>query len=115
MEVTRSKLAITTGIAAGVGASVCCVAPLLFVGLGLGGSWLSALTAFEPYRPIFIGVAALALVIAYRSLFLAKPDCEDGRACANPEVRKRRQVLFWSVAVVVSGLVASPYLIPLVV
>lgn len=115
MEISKSKAAMVTGVAAGIGASVCCVAPLVFVGLGLGGSWLSTLTAFEPYRPIFIAVAVVALIVGYRYLFLAEPACDEGQACANPQVRRRRQFLFWSVAIVVSGLVASPYLIPLVV
>ena len=36
---------------AAVGASLCCVAPLVLVSLGLGGAWLSTLTQLEPYRP----------------------------------------------------------------
>ncbi|HNB06198.1 MAG TPA: mercuric transporter MerT family protein, partial [Thauera aminoaromatica] len=30
-----------------VGASLCCVAPLVLVTLGIGGAWVASLTAFE--------------------------------------------------------------------
>ena len=42
------------GIIAALGAGVCCVGPLLLLLLGVSGSWIGNLTAFEPYRPLFI-------------------------------------------------------------
>ena len=32
---------------------------------GIGGAWMSAFTALEPYRPIFIGVTAIFLAAAF--------------------------------------------------
>jgi mercuric ion transport protein len=49
------------GIVAGVTASACCVGPLVLLLLGFGGAWIGNLTALEPYRPVFIGVASIAL------------------------------------------------------
>ena len=45
--------------AAAIIGSLCCVAPLVLLTLGISGAWISQLTALEPYRPIFIGVMLL--------------------------------------------------------
>jgi mercuric ion transport protein len=42
-----------TSAAAAIGASLCCVVPLVLVSLGISGAWLASLTALEPYRPLF--------------------------------------------------------------
>ena len=41
------------GLFGAMRAASCCIVPLLFVTLGIGGSWMSQLTALEPYQPIF--------------------------------------------------------------
>lgn len=38
-------------VVSAVGASICCVGPLLLLGLGVGGAWVGNLTAMEEYRP----------------------------------------------------------------
>src|SRR5579859_5325518 len=50
-------------LAAAVG-SLCCVAPLVLLTLGISGAWIGQLTALEPYRPIFIAVATAFMGIA---------------------------------------------------
>jgi hypothetical protein len=47
---------LIAGTLAALGASVCCVLPLVLVALGIGGSWIASLTAMEPYRPVFVGL-----------------------------------------------------------
>ena len=61
------------GVLAAVGASLCCVVPLVFVALGIGGAWLAELQWFEPYRPYFIAVTLLSLGLGFRALYI-KPD-----------------------------------------
>ena len=41
-------------VLAAIGASVCCVGPLLLLSLGIGGAWMSTLTSMESIRPFFI-------------------------------------------------------------
>jgi mercuric ion transport protein len=41
-------------VLAAIGASVCCVGPLLLISLGIGGAWMSAFTSMETVRPYFI-------------------------------------------------------------
>ena len=49
---------LVAAILAAIGASVCCVGPLVLLALGIGGAWIGNLAALEPYRPAF--AAALA-------------------------------------------------------
>lgn len=105
----RSNLSLTASVLAGIGASVCCVLPLLLVLAGVGGSWLATLRAFEPYRPIFVVAAVVALAFAWRGIYRKGEACEPGEVCASPQVQRRRKVIFWIVAAVVIGLLTFPY------
>lgn len=98
-------------LSAGIGASLCCLAPLVLALLGIGGAWISLLTALDPYRPIFIGVALLAIAAGAWRVHRPIDRCAPDDACAVPETRSRQQVLFWSVSAVVLLLLASPWLI----
>jgi mercuric ion transport protein len=57
------------GVLAGIVGSLCCVAPLVLLTLGISGAWISQLTALEPYRPIFIGVMLIFIGLAFRQLW----------------------------------------------
>jgi mercuric ion transport protein len=46
-------------VLAAIGASVCCVGPLLLISLGIGGAWMSAFTSMETVRPYFIIVTLI--------------------------------------------------------
>ena len=101
------------GALAAVGASLCCVAPLVLLSLGLGGAWVVYLTRFEPVRPVFIGLTLLFLGLAFRRLYLVPQACEPGQACAEPRVRGRQRALFWTVSALLLGLIAVPWVAPL--
>jgi mercuric ion transport protein len=92
-------------------ASTCCLGPLLLVTLGVSGAWISNLTMLEPYRPIFIGAALVALVFAWRRIFRRAPACEPGEVCAMPEVRTVYKIIFWVVAALVLVSLAFPYVL----
>jgi len=104
------------GLLAGIAASACCVGPLVLLLLGFSGAWLGNLTALEPYRPIFIGIALVALFIAYQRIYRPKlkQSCEQGETCAKPQVNNLYKWLFIVVLVVVLTLIASPYLVPII-
>jgi mercuric ion transport protein len=104
------------GLLAGIAASACCVAPLILLLLGFSGAWLGNLTVLEPYRPVFIGIACVALLIAYQRIFRPKlrQSCEQGETCANSQTNNRYKWLFIGVLVVVLTSVVSPYLVPLI-
>ena len=101
------------GVLAAMGASVCCVGPLVLLALGIGGSWVGSLTAMAPYRPIFIGLTLLFLGMAFRKLYLVPQVCAPGTPCANPRTLKRQRLTFWVVVALLLALLAVPWLAPL--
>jgi mercuric ion transport protein len=109
----NTKGSLAAGIVAAIGASVCCVGPLLLLALGIGGAWVSNLTALEPYRPIFIGLTLLFLGLTYRQLYFVPQPCAAGAECPDPRALKRQRLIFWLVGVLLLGLLAVPWAAPL--
>lgn len=113
MAQLTEKSSLIAGVLAAIGASVCCVGPLVLLALGIGGSWVSSLTAMAPYRPFFIGLTLLFLGLAFRKLYRVPPVCAPSAPCADPRTLKRQRLVFWIVAALLLGLVAVPWLAPL--
>jgi mercuric ion transport protein len=111
--VLNAKRSLVAGILAAIGASVCCVGPLVLLALGIGGAWIGNPTAFEPYRPAFIGLTLIFLGLAFRKLYLVPQACAPGTPCADPQTTKRQRLMFWSVAVLLLALLAVPWFAPL--
>lgn len=107
------KGSLVAGALAAIGASVCCVGPLVLLTLGIGGVWVGNLTALEPARPFFIGVTLLFIALAFRRLYLVPQVCEPGTPCADPRTMKRQRLVFWLVVVILAGLLAVPWAAPL--
>ena len=104
---------LAAGGLAAILASTCCLGPLVLVALGFSGAWIGNLTALEPYRPIFIGLALVALFFAGRRIFRPAHACKPGEACAIPQVRTTYKLIFWIVAALVVVALAYPYVLPL--
>ncbi|WP_297527813.1 mercuric transporter MerT family protein [Thiohalobacter sp.] len=109
----RPNRSLWAAVVAGIGASLCCVAPLVLLTLGLGGAWISQLTALEPWRPLFVAITLLFLALAFRHLYLRPPACEPGQACADPRTLRNQRRLFWLVSIPLLALLAFPWYAPL--
>lgn len=95
-------------------ASSCCVVPLLFVMLGIGGAWMSNLTALEPYKPYFIAVTAVLLGLGYWQVyFRPKKVCEDSSYCANPASGRITKAALWVATAIVVLAATVNYWAPL--
>jgi mercuric ion transport protein len=111
-ERTGSGALFVGGLAA-VLASACCLGPLLLVAVGLSGAWIGNLTRLEPYRPLFIGAALVALFFAGRRIFRPEQACEPGEVCALPQTRRFYKILFVTVSVLVLIALIFPYVVKL--
>jgi mercuric ion transport protein len=109
------KVTLLGGAVAALLSSLCCLGPLVLVMLGVSGAWIGNLTALEPYRPLFIGVALVCMVLAYRHIYRAPAaeTCEPGTLCALPQTQRLYQRLFWVVSTLVLVALTFPYLMPL--
>lgn len=103
---------LLVGGLAAILASTCCLGPLVLILLGVSGAWISNLTRLEPYRPLFIGAALVALVYAYRRIWRPAADCAPGQVCALPSVKRSYQVLFWIVAALAGVALGFPLVAP---
>lgn len=110
---TNHRAALAAGGLAAILASTCCLGPLLLVGIGFSGAWIGNLTVLEPYRPIFIGVALVALIFAARRIFRPVRACKPGEVCVIPRVRTAYKLVFWIVVALVVVALAFPYVLPL--
>ena len=109
----KVKSSMVSAALAAVGASACCAGPLILLSLGIGGAWIGNLTALEPYRPIFVALVAVFMVMAWRRLY-REPTCAPGDVCAIPEVAARQRTIFWVVLAMVCLMAASPWLLPFI-
>jgi len=105
--------ALGFGGLAAILASICCLGPLVLVTIGFSGAWIGNLTVLEPYRPIFIGAALVALFFAYRRIFRPTQACKSGKACAVPQVKTAQKIIFVIVAALTGIALAFPYILPL--
>ena len=112
MDLRHGKGTLIAGVLTAVGASVCCVAPLVLLALGIGGAWISTLTALEPLRPVFIGLTLLFLGLSFRKVYLNPQACVPGTPCAAPRTVKRQRAMFWVVTVLALTLLAVPWIAP---
>lgn len=111
-EHIKGRGAIVVGGLSAILASTCCLGPLLLISLGFSGAWIANLTLLEPYRPLFIGAAVLALYFAWRRIWRPATTCKPGEVCALPTVKTTYKLLFLSVTVLVLVALGFPYVVP---
>ncbi|RAN33925.1 hypothetical protein HY11_16065 [Hyphomonas pacifica] len=98
----KRKLFAAGGVIGAILASTCCVVPLLFVTLGISGAWIGNLTALEPYKPYFAGIALIFIGLGFRQVyFKAKPACVEGSYCAKPQSAVIAKTALWLSTVIV--------------
>ena len=112
-EIKGERTALVAGGVAALLAATCCLGPLILVTLGISGAWIGNLSALEPYRPIFIAAALVAMFFAYRRIFRPAQECRPGEVCAVPAIRRGYRIMFWVVAALVLVALAFPYVVPL--
>ncbi len=98
-------------ILAAIGASVCCVGPLLLLSLGFGGAWMSTLTSMEAVRPLFFALTLLLIWMGFMKLYLSEDDCKDGDMCVDPKVQRNQKVIFWIGSISILLLLSVPWFI----
>ncbi|NBA95229.1 mercuric ion transporter MerT [Pseudomonas sp. R5(2019)] len=112
-EPSNGRAPLVAGGLAAILASTCCLGPLVLIALGFSGAWIGNLTVLEPYRPLFIGAALVALFFAWRRIFRPTQVCKPGEVCAVPQVRTIYKLLFWLVAALALVALGFPYILPL--
>jgi mercuric ion transport protein len=103
-------------VVAALGASSCCVLPLVFFALGISGAWIGNLTALAPYQPYFVAVTlgflAAGFVLVYR-----KPEtvCAPGSYCAQGTSDRIAKLSLWIATAIIAVALAFPFLAPFLI
>lgn len=104
-------LLATVGLLAALGASSCCLLPLVLFLVGVSGAWIGNLTSLAPYQPIFVAVTVACLVGGFVAVYRKRKTaaCAEGSYCARPASDRIAKVALWSAAVIVAAALAFPY------
>jgi len=90
-----SGIVVAGGAIGAMLASSCCVLPLVLISLGVGGTWIGALTALKVYQPIFIIVTVVFLGFAFHRIYRSPgTDCDD-ESCATPGSKRVVKTVLW--------------------
>jgi copper chaperone CopZ len=104
----RKGLLLGASVAAAIGASLCCILPILAAVTGAGA--IAAGVAFEEWRPYLLGVTGLllasGLLVAYRD---HKKACAAGSLCATKPMSRWNYIALGILAAGVVALAAFPY------
>lgn len=103
---------IAAGALSALGASTCCVLPLVLVSVGIGGAWVAQLRELERFYYVFVALAIGAFGYAFYRLYLQPSPCAPDTACATPRVRRRQRIAFWATLVTAKALVLAPFYVP---
>jgi len=110
----RKNWLATGGVLGALLASSCCIVPLVLISLGVSGAWIGSLTALDPYKPVFIGIAVLFLAGGFWQVYFKKPEpCDDGTICARPETSRMTKAALWIATILVLLALTIDYWAPL--
>ena len=97
-----ARVGMAASVVSAVGASMCCIGPLAAVMFGMTS--LAALAKYEPLRPLFGGVTAVLLAVAFYATYRRSgAACEPGSVCATQgvdRVQKINRIALWLAAAV---------------
>jgi mercuric ion transport protein len=100
---------IIAGVASALGASTCCVLPVIAVSVGLGGAWIAQMRELERFFPVFVGVAIAAFAYAFYRLYLKPAPCAPDASCVTPLSRRKQRIAFWTTLVSAKALILFPF------
>lgn len=103
--------ALIGAAAAAIGASVCCVVPLVLVLMGISGAWISNLTALEAWRPWFSAATLVCLGWAFWRLYGPTRRCHIDGLCVDPTRLQRQRCWLWFATGLIVLLLLFPYYI----
>jgi mercuric ion transport protein len=113
VEAADTRWSLAASITAAIGASICCLGPLVLLALGVGGAWASTLTVLDPLRPFAVLVAIAALGFAFYRVYrpAARQACNADGSCTHPRGLRRRRAIVWVAAGLILSLLAAPYIL----
>ena len=111
-EAGKVKMGLIGGVIGTLLASVCCLGPLVLVLLGIGGAWVSGVSALYPFKPYLLAATTAFLAWSGYMLYRPRKTCAIGSLCANPRLLRVQRIVFWAVVVTVVTVALLPEILP---
>ncbi|HFE44679.1 MAG TPA: mercury transporter MerT [Nannocystis exedens] len=105
---------LAAAIGAAVAASICCLGPIVLIGFGASGAWMSRLSLLEPIRPLLILMTGGFLGYSFAKVYAESANlqsCEPGSLCADPRTTTMNKFALWGGTVFVAAMLMAPSLI----
>ena len=104
----KEKAFIGASVVAAIGASLCCILPILFVLVGTGIAGAAAF--FATWRPLLLAITFLLLALGFYFAY-RKPRqaCEPGGTCERPAVSRVGRIWLWIATALVILFATFPY------
>jgi len=103
----KEKISAVGSILTAIGASLCCIGPVLVVLFGIGS--IGAFSVFESYRPYLIGFTVVLLGLAFYLTYRKREVvCADG-TCKMQSTGTWNKISVWGATLLAAGAIAFPY------
>lgn len=113
LERARTRLIAAGSMLGALGATSCCILPLVLISVGISGAWIGNLTALAPYKPYFAAGTLALLGYGYYLVYVKqKQACADG-PCARPLPNRLVKSSLWIATALVVAALAFDYVAPL--
>ena len=101
-DTTKNGLLAAGGVIGAVGASSCCLLPLVFALTGISGAWIGSLVRLAPYQPIFLGIAGLSIGMGLWRVYRKPGQPCGGPQCGTTAPRDVTKAVLWLSAILVA-------------
>jgi mercuric ion transport protein len=98
---TGERLLAAGAVFGAIAASSCCVLPLLFVSVGIGGAWIGRLAGLAPYQPFFLAFAAGCIAAGLWSVYGRRQAACSGHECSALASQRVTKAALWAGGVIV--------------
>lgn len=112
-DTAKNGLLAAGGILGAVGASSCCLLPLVFALTGISGAWIGSLTRLAPYQPIFLGIAGVSIGSGLWRVYRKPRQACAGPECGTPASRTVTKTVLWLAAILVIGAATTEWWVQL--
>jgi len=102
------------GILGALGASACCILPLVLFSLGISGAWVGNLTAMAAYKWIFIAFSLGFLGYGFWLVYRKPKACAEGDACARPLPNRLVKFALWGSTLLITMVIFWNWIAPVV-
>lgn len=103
----KENVAVSGAVLTAIGASLCCIGPILTLVFGVGA--LGAATIFATARPYLLVASALALAFGFYRVYLRREACAPGEECSIKSSSRAARLVLWTASVAVLIFALSPY------